>query len=239
MPDDLVAHQHVLAVARNVHDGGAGRAGCAELAHASPPSLAVSVGFLGPKAMKCPMAPKMAAAMATKPMGWMIRFHTLTVVGTVPTCKRPRHMQRLPGSGRMLVACGDSGQADVIDLATRKSVARLPLGNDPEAFDLSLDGRTLYVSNEDDSALSFIDVASGKRLKSVPVGEEPEGVKVSPDGKRVYVTSEVANTVHVIDTASGEVLKNITVAKRPRRLAFTPDGAELWVTNELGSSATR
>ena len=100
------------------------------------------------------------------------------------------------------------------------------------------DGRTLYVSNEEDGALGVIDVASGKRLKSVAVGEEPEGVKVSPDGKRVYVTSEVANMVHVVDAASGEIVKNIVVPKRPRRLVFTPDGSELWVTNELGASVT-
>ena len=41
-------------------------------------------------------------------------------------------------------------RADVIDLATRKSVDRDGAGDDPEAFDLSPDGKTLYVSNEDE-----------------------------------------------------------------------------------------
>ena len=27
----------------------------------------------------------------------MVDLKTLAVVGTIPTCKRPRHMQRLPG----------------------------------------------------------------------------------------------------------------------------------------------
>jgi len=126
----------------------------------------------------------------------------------------------------------------VIDLATRKSVRRLPLGDDPEAFDLSPDGKTLYVTNEDEGELSMIDIASGKVLRKVTVGKEPEGVKVSPDGKTVWVTSEVANLVHVIDAASGKLEKNVKVGKRPRRFALTPDGAQLWVTNELSASVS-
>jgi PQQ-dependent catabolism-associated beta-propeller protein len=164
---------------------------------------------------------------------------TLAVQGTLPTCKRPRHMQRTPDGSKLLVACGESNAADIIDLATRKSIGRLPLGDDPEAFDISPDGKTLFVSNEDEGELSFIDIASGKKLKAVPIGKEPEGVKVAPDGKTVYVTSEAASLVHAIDIASAKVIKNIAVGKRPRRMVLTTagaDGAELWVTNELDAS---
>ncbi|HEY6086521.1 MAG TPA: PQQ-dependent catabolism-associated beta-propeller protein [Burkholderiaceae bacterium] len=161
---------------------------------------------------------------------------TLAVQGTVPTCKRPRHLQRTPDGKRLLVACAESNAADVIDLASRKSVGRIPLGDDPEAFDISPDGKTLFVSNEDDGELSFIDIASGKKTKTVAVGKEPEGVKVAADGKTVYVTSEVASLVHAIDIASAKVMHNIKVGKRPRRMALSPDGAELWVTSELDAS---
>jgi len=163
---------------------------------------------------------------------------TLTVQGTLATCKRPRHMQRSPDGKQLLVACGESNAADVIDLATRKSVGRIALGDDPEAFDIAPDGKTLFVTNEDEGVLSFVDIASGKVMRKVPVGKEPEGVKVSADGKTVYVTSEVASLVHVIDIASAKVTKNIKVGKRPRRMALTADGAELWVTNELDASVS-
>lgn len=168
----------------------------------------------------------------------VLDLKTQAVTGTVPTCKRPRHMQRTPDGKLLLVACGDSGKADVIDLATRKSVRQIDLGEDPEIFDLTPDGKTLYVSNEEDGVVGVIDMASGKRSGEIKVGKEPEGVKVSPDGARVYVTSEVANMVHVIDAASGKVIKNIKAGKRPRRFAITPDGKQLWVTNELDASVT-
>ena len=167
----------------------------------------------------------------------MIDLATLTVKGTVPTCKRGRHVQMTP-DGKIMVACTDSNVADVIDPATGQSLRRVPMGDEPEAFDLSPDGKTIYVSNEDEGATSFIDAASGKKLQSIKVGKEPEGVKVSADGKTLYVTSEVASMVHVIDTATAKIVKNIKVGKRPRRMAITPDGKELWVTNELDASAT-
>lgn len=168
----------------------------------------------------------------------LIDMKTLAVVGTVATCKRPRHMQLAPGTRHLVVACTESSQADVIDVGTRKSLRRMPLGDDPEAFDFSADGKLLYVSLEDEGALGFIDAATGKLVRSTPVGKEPEGVKASADGKLVYVTSEVANMVHAVDAASGAVVKNIAAGKRPRRIALTPDGKELWVTNELSASVS-
>ncbi len=165
----------------------------------------------------------------------LIDTGTLTVKGTIATCKRARHVQLTPDR-KLMVACTDSNAADLIDLATGKSLRRVPLGDEPEAFDISPDGKTVYVSNEDAGEASFIDFASGKVLRTVKVGGEPEGVKLSADGKTLYVTSEVASLVHVIDTASGKVLKNIKAGKRPRRMAFNAGGTELWVTNELDAS---
>ena len=167
-----------------------------------------------------------------------IDLATLTVSGSVAVpCKKGRHIALMPDR-KLLVACTDSNAALLLDPATDKVLRTVPLGDEPEAFDLSPDGKTIYVSNEDASAASFIDFDSGKVRQTVKVGGEPEGVKVSPDGKLVYVTSEVANLVHVIDTATGKIVKNIKAGKRPRRMAFTPDGKELWVTNELDASVS-
>jgi PQQ-dependent catabolism-associated beta-propeller protein len=168
----------------------------------------------------------------------MLDVKTHAVAGTIPTCKRPRHMQLMPDRERLLVVCSDSNRADLIDLKTRATVESIPLGDDPEVIDLSPDGKTIYVSNEDDAQLSVVDVASKKVVKTIKTGAEPEGVKVSRDGTIVYVASEVANMVHVIDTASGKVVKNVTVGNRPRRFMITPDDKELWVSNELAGSVS-
>ena len=44
----------------------------------------------------------------------------------------------------------------VVDLAARKLVRTYSSGQDPESFDLSRDGKTLYVSNEESSEMSVL-----------------------------------------------------------------------------------
>ena len=57
----------------------------------------------------------------------LVDLKTQAVTGTVATCKRPRHLQLLPDGKTLAVACAESGQADLIDVATRKSQRRVSL----------------------------------------------------------------------------------------------------------------
>ena len=62
----------------------------------------------------------------------MVDVNTLEVKGTIKTCKRPRDMLMTPDKASLMVVCSDSGKADIIDIATRKSTGTLSLGEDPE-----------------------------------------------------------------------------------------------------------
>ena len=99
----------------------------------------------------------------------------------------------------------------VVDAAARKVARVLPGGSDPENFDISQDGTTLFVSNEDAGTASIVDMASGKIRSTVKVGKEPEGVRVQPDGKAVWVTGETDHNVTIIDTQTGKVLGQVEV----------------------------
>jgi YVTN family beta-propeller protein len=124
----------------------------------------------------------------------------------------------------------------VIDIAKGQLIRKLKAGPDPESFDLSPDGATLYASNEDAAEMSIVDVQSGEVRLRVKVGEEPEGVTVRPDGREVYVTCEGSNQVVAIDTATGKVVAHISVGARPRAVVFTSDGRTGFVTNENDGS---
>jgi YVTN family beta-propeller protein len=121
----------------------------------------------------------------------------------------------------------------VVDAAKHTVSRVLPGGSDPENFDISRDGTTLFVSNEDAGTASVVDIASGKIRSTVKVGKEPEGVRVAPDGKTVWVTGETDHNVTILDTKTGAVVGRVEVGKRPRSLAFTPDGARAYVTSEV------
>ena len=164
------------------------------------------------------------------------------VVATVPLGKRPRGIHASLDRRTIYLTLSGSAMAPpgvdesklpppdrtadgigVFDVSRGKVTGVLQSGSDPEQFDVSKDGKYLFVSNEDAAMASIVDVATGKVVQAVPVGEEPEGVTVSPNGKFVYVTSEDTGTVAVIDPITAKAIKTIKVGRRPRTVAFLPD----------------
>jgi PQQ-dependent catabolism-associated beta-propeller protein len=179
------------------------------------------------------------------------------VIATVNVGKRPRGM-KLSHDGRQLFVavsglpkCPPSVPDEecaklkrdltadgiaVIDTATLKLVRLLKSGSDPEQFDLSHDGKRLFVANEDTGSLTVVGIASGTVEGTVPVGKEPEGVRVTPDGRWIVVTSESGNAIYLIDAQSLQMVKSIPVGKRPRDVAFAPDGKTVYVSGEFDAS---
>jgi YVTN family beta-propeller protein len=176
---------------------------------------------------------------------------TNEVVSTVALGKRPRGIHVSPDKKTIYVALSGSPiagpgvdesklppadkKADgigVFDIASGKLTKVIHGGSDPEEFDLSLDGKLLYTSNEDTAEASIIDIAKGELVAAVKVGEEPEGVQTTPDGKFVYVTSENDGAIFVIDTATQKLLKSFKVGLRPRSVAFFPELMKAYVTRE-------
>ena len=178
-----------------------------------------------------------------------------TLLGHIFVGKRPRGIKVSPDGKKLFVALSGSPMAPpgtdesklpppdrsadgiaIVDLATEKLERTLSTGDDPESFDISADGKTLYVSNEDAATTTVVSLPSGKVIAVIPVGGEPEGVRLRPDGKVVYVTSEEENEVAVIDTGANKVIAKIETGARPRGIAFTADGSRAYVTAEQGGS---
>ena len=179
-----------------------------------------------------------------------------TVVTALAVGKRPRGIRVLDDGQRLLVALSGSPiagpgvdesklppgdrKADgigIVDLRALKVERVLNSGTDPEAFALSPDEKTLYVSNEETAQMSALEMATGQ-LAHVHVGEEPEGVAVRPDGKVVYVTCEGDNAVVAVDAVSLQELARMTVGARPRGVLFSRDGAQAFVTSENGGTVS-
>jgi YVTN family beta-propeller protein len=124
----------------------------------------------------------------------------------------------------------------VIDTTTLKLSRLLKSGSDPEQFDLSHDGKRLFVANEDSGTLTVVGIASGAVETTVPVGKEPEGVRVTPDGRWIVVTSESGNAIYVIDAHTLKMVKSVPVGKRPRDVAFAPDNRTIYISGEFDAS---
>ena len=144
----------------------------------------------------------------------VIDSNTFEVTAKIHLGKRPRGIHASPDGRTIYVALSGTPpsppgvdestlppadkSADgigVFDVKLNKLVKVIHGGSDPENFDISHDGKTLFISNEDVAGVSFLDVTTEKITQTVKTGEEPEGVQLTPDGKQVYVTSEAESTL--------------------------------------------
>jgi YVTN family beta-propeller protein len=190
----------------------------------------------------------------------VVSLEDLKVLAAVPVGKRPRGLVLSRDGTRLYVAvsgmpkcpppmsdaqCAQLPRDDAADAIAVVDTARLaPLAHfagvsDPERVELSRDGRTLYVTEEDAAQVAVLDSHTGAVLAHIPVGHEPEGVRISPDGRSLLVTSEADNTVSVIDVRRNEVRRTVSVGKRPRDAAFSADGHVAFVPGEADGSLYR
>jgi len=126
----------------------------------------------------------------------------------------------------------DDDTVSVIDTATNKVTATVPVGFAPWGVAVSPDGTKVYVGNYGDGTVSVIDTATNTVTATVKVevgGGSLLGVAVTPDGTKVYVTSK--GSVSVIDTATNNVTETVPVGWGPYGIAFNPQGTKAYVTH--------
>jgi len=89
------------------------------------------------------------------------------------------------GSSRISGPPRGKGSVAVIDFATRRVVATWPIpgGGSPDMGNVSVDGKTLWLSGRYDNVVYAIDTATG-HVRSIPVGKEPHGLTVWPQPGR-------------------------------------------------------
>src|SRR6202012_4924302 len=89
----------------------------------------------------------------------------------------------------------------VIDVETRKMLAQIPTGVEPEGMAGSPDGNTIVNTSETTNMAHFFDYSTRKMVASVLVDARPRIAQFKHDGSEVWVSSELGGTVSVIDPA--------------------------------------
>ena len=127
-----------------------------------------------------------------------------TVTRTIEVGHGPNAPVLSPDGTRLYVCNQFDNDLSVIDLATAKEIARVPVVREPVAADITPDGRKLFVANlipfgRADveyiaSSISVIDTQSFE-VTQIPLlngAEGLRGLKVSPDGDYVFVSHILA-----------------------------------------------
>jgi YVTN family beta-propeller protein len=116
------------------------------------------------------------------------------------------------------------------DDASRWRTTTVPTGQGPEGFDLSPDGRELWVAHSRDGGISIIDTAAKKVIAAFAIGTKRSNrLKFTPDGRHVLVSDLDAGDLVIVDTLARTVTKRLPVGREPEGVLIVPDGSRAYV----------
>ncbi len=161
------------------------------------------------------------------------------VIGTLRARRRPDGLCLSPDERQLYVCNRGSGAVSVFDLATGRPTALVPVGDEPAGSAATLDGRFVWVTDQDrrrGTTLSILDAARLERVASLAVGSRPNALHIAADGDRLYVALQEDNEVAVVDVRGRTVLARYATGRAPHALAVGPDGFSVW-TGDLDSNS--
>ncbi len=155
------------------------------------------------------------------------------LLATLTVGKKPDAAAYDPATKHVFVMNGDSGDASVVDPASRKVLATIPIGGALEFAAADGKGR-MYVNVEDKGEIAVLDTRAAKLLTRYALKgcEEPSGLVHTREG---LLISACANGVaKVLDAATGAERATLKIGARPdaviydpgRHLAFIPCGGD-------------
>jgi DNA-binding beta-propeller fold protein YncE len=150
----------------------------------------------------------------------------------------PTSIALLAGGTALVTPTGaDASSASVIELASDRILAEVPLGVAAFSAVAAPDSHTVYLGTNDGRVLVF-DAATSSVTASIDLGvpkSRANHLALNAAGTLLYVSSFTSGTIFEIDLTSQSVARLFLVGGEPQGIALTPDGAELFVADEAGT----
>ena len=109
-------------------------------------------------------------------------------------------------------------------------ITHIPVGKQPEAIDLSPDGKEVWTGLNADGMAEVVDTATAKSVAKINIGGRPYRVKFMPDGKQVVCTMIASKELLVIDAAARKEVKRMKLDGVPLGIVFSADGKTAFIT---------
>ncbi len=110
-------------------------------------------------------------------------------------------------------------------------ITHIPVGKQPEAIDLSPDGKEVWLGLNVEGMVEIVDTATYKSVAKINVGGRPYRVRFTPDGKYVICTMIPTKEILVIDVPTRKEVKRLKLDNVPLGVAFSNDGKTLFITS--------
>lgn len=124
--------------------------------------------------------------------------------------------------------------ANTITIAERSgggawNTTAIEVGQGPEGFDLSPDGKQLWAANSRDGSVSIIDIAAKKVVNTFNIQTKRSNrLKFSPDGRLVLVSDLDAGELVILEHATRKDLKRLKLGRGLAGILITPDSARAY-----------
>lgn len=109
-------------------------------------------------------------------------------------------------------------------------ITHIPVGKQPEAIDLSPDGKEVWTGLNADGMAEVVDTATARSVAKINIGGRPYRVKFTPDGKSVVCTMIASKELLVIDAATRKEVKRMKLDGVPLGIVFSADGKTAFIT---------
>lgn len=128
-----------------------------------------------------------------------------------------------PDRKKLYITHWGGNELVVWDTGKRKTLVRIPVGDNPNDLIINEKGTLAYVACADDNSVSVVDLAQNRVVETLvatlypdaPTGSTSNSVALSPDEKTLYVANADNNCLAVFD---------VSQTGRSRSIGFIPTG---------------
>lgn len=110
------------------------------------------------------------------------------------------------------------------------AITNVPVGHGSEGFDLTPDGKELWVANAGDHTISVVDTAQKQVVATLPSTNNANRLRITRDGKYAFVSNLGGSGVLVIDVATRKPFRTIQTSGSSEGLLMSPDGTHAYTT---------
>ena len=134
------------------------------------------------------------------------------VVGEVADTPGVHGFAVAPDLGLGFASNGRDSTASVVDLRTRKTLSKVPTGENPDAILYVPLTQEVYTFNGRGHSATVFEPRSGRVVATIPLSGKPEFAVFDPSSDRIYNNIEDQNEVAVIDAHTHEIVASWPIA---------------------------
>ncbi len=150
----------------------------------------------------------------------MIETKTDTISYRLKLDAAPAGVAVSPSGHQAYITHPEIRQLSVVDLVSRKVIAKWPVGQQP--FAVAVDGRGgVWVGDWTADLVQRIDIETGSVKRSIAVGRSPSAILAGAHDSYLYIVNRESDDVSVADPITGQEVRRIPVGRAPFAIAST------------------